>query len=107
MLFRSHPALWAGDYHREGLRWLECHQESKCVYAFERRGGGERLAAVFNFSGREQTFRLELPGAKGLRVLLDSAAAYRESGGGAWLPLPPEGAELRLEPYGGIYCLAQ
>lgn len=106
-LYLDHPALWAGDYHREGFRWLDCHQESKCVYAFERRGGGERLAAVFNFSGREQTFRLELPGAKGLRVLLDSAAAYRESGGGAWLPLPPEGAELRLEPYGGIYCLAQ
>ena len=47
------------------------------------------------------------PTGVGAAKLLDSAAAYRESGGGAWLPLPPEGAELRLEPYGGIYCLAQ
>lgn len=106
-LYLEHPALWAGDYRQDGFQWIDCHQEEACVYAFERRGGGERLAAVFNFSRQEQPFRLRLEGAQRLRVLLDSGAAYGESGGGACLPLPAEGLELRLRPYGAVYYLAE
>lgn len=106
-LYLEHPALWAGDYRQDGFQWIDCHQEEACVYAFERRGGGERLAAVFNFSRQEQPFRLRLEGAQRLRVLLDSGAVYGESGGGACLSLPQSGVELRLRPYGAVYYLAE
>lgn len=103
-LYLDHPALWAGDYDREGFQWIDCHQEEKCVYAFERRGGGERLAAVFNFSSREQAFLLKLDGAKALRPLLDSDPS-RDHGPSEAFALPPEGARLDLPPYSGFYFL--
>ena len=103
-LYLDHPALWAGDYDREGFQWIDCHQEEKCVYAFERRGGGERLAAVFNFSSREQAFLLKLDGAKALRPLLDSDPS-RGHGPSEAFALPPEGARLDLPPYSGFYFL--
>ena len=61
---------------------------------------------MFNFSDREQDFRLKLEGVQTLQVLLDSGAPYRETGGGARLPLPPEGVELRLKPYCALYYIA-
>ena len=104
-IYLAHPALWARDYDRDGFQWIDCHQESKCVYAFERMGGKERLAAVFNFSSREQTFRLKLENAKKYRVLLDSNAAYKQTGATGDIPLPAGGVELRLKPCTAIYYL--
>ena len=71
-LYLQHPALWKGDYDPEGFAWLDCHQEARCIYAVERRGGGERLAAVFHFGDRPQTYTLSLPGVKRAETLLDS-----------------------------------
>ncbi len=53
-IYLESPALWEKDFDREGFTWLDCHQEPRCLYAFERRGGGKRMAAVFNFSGQRQ-----------------------------------------------------
>lgn len=103
--YLDHPALWAKDYGREGFQWIDCHQEDKCVYAFERMGGKERLAAVFNFSDREQTFHMKLENAKKYRVLLDSNAPYQETGATGDIPLPAGGVELALKPYTAIYYL--
>ena len=67
------PALWELDYERDGFQWLDCHQEEKCIYAFERRGRRERLVAVFNFSDKAwKTFPLEVPGARELRPVFSS-----------------------------------
>ncbi len=104
-IYLDHPALWAKDYGQEGFQWIDCHQESKCVYAFERTGGKERLAAVFNFSDREQTFQMKLENAKKYRVLLDSNAPYRETGATGDMPLPADGVELALRPYTAVYYL--
>ena len=49
-LYLAHPALWERDYADDGFAWLDCHQEARVVYAFERRGGGERLVCVLNLS---------------------------------------------------------
>ena len=104
-LYLAHPALWAKDFVQDGFQWIDCHQEEKCVYAFERRGGRERLAAVFNFSDKAQTFLLNPEQAKKYRVLLSSGAPYRETGATGDMPLPSEGVELELNPYAGIYLL--
>ena len=66
-LYLEAPGALGGGFRPRGFRWIDCHQEEKCVYALERAGGGERIAAVFNFSDRVQDYVLELPGITALR----------------------------------------
>ena len=47
--YLEHPAFSAEDYTQKGFRWIECDATEQCVYAFERIGEEERIAAVFNF----------------------------------------------------------
>ena len=105
-LYLEHPALWAADFDPAGFRWIDCHQEEKCVYALERAGGGERIAAVFNFSGRVQDYVLELPGITALEALIDSDwDVYGGKTPRAEKPLKPQagGFALELAPYSGAY----
>ncbi|MCD8326302.1 MAG: 1,4-alpha-glucan branching protein GlgB [Lachnospiraceae bacterium] len=72
-VYEKNEAFWMLDYQREGFEWLDCHQESRCLYVFERRSRWQRILAVFNFSDQEQKdYRHEVPKAYGLRLLLDS-----------------------------------
>lgn len=52
-IYLETPAFWALDYDREGFRWVDCHEEEKCVYAFLRTDGKQELLALFNFSEKE------------------------------------------------------
>ena len=73
LLYLSQPALYEMDYERGGFLWLDCAQEVRCLYAFERRSKKERILAVFNLSGREQKdYRLRIPDAKRLTLLIAS-----------------------------------
>ena len=80
-LYLSCPALW-NDFDTDGFRWLDCHEEEKCIYAFERRGGGRRIAAVFNFSDIEQkSFALKIENAQNLNVIISTdSEIYNENG---------------------------
>ena len=105
-LYLEHPALWAADFDPAGFRWIDCHQEEKSVYALERAGGGERIAAVFNFSDRVQDYVLELPGITALEALIDSDwDVYGGKTPRAEKPLKPQagGFALELAPYSGAY----
>ena len=53
-LYLACSALWQWDYRPEGFRWIDCHQETRCIYSIERRSGEQKLIALFNFSGIEQ-----------------------------------------------------
>lgn len=53
-LYLKHPEFWQWDYKPEGFRWIDCHQESRCIYAMERSSEKEKLIALFNFSGIAQ-----------------------------------------------------
>lgn len=71
--YLAHPAFSEKDYDSDGFLWLDCHSEERCVYAFERIGKNERIAAIFNFSGVEQAgYQLEIPDAAGLELLFSS-----------------------------------
>ena len=71
--YLEHPAFSEKDYDSDGFLWLDCHSEERCVYAFERIGKNERIAAIFNFSGVEQAgYQLEIPDAAGLELLFSS-----------------------------------
>lgn len=111
-LYLKHSALSSGDYDQKGFEWLDCHQEARCIYAFERRDSKERIAAVFNFSDKEQKdFELTVPDGKELQVLL---ASDRDIYGGivqyekkTVITLREETAKLTLSPYSAVYYSVQ
>ena len=71
-LYLQSPALWARDDDPDGFAWLDCHREAQCLYLLERRGGGQRLGAAFNFSDRPQRFALPTDPDTGARMLLST-----------------------------------
>ena len=72
-LYITTPALSAKDYENAGFQWLDCHQEERCIYAFERTDGKDRIVAVFNFSDEDQKgYELPITDAKELEVILAS-----------------------------------
>ena len=108
-LYLSHSALWQEDDREQGFRWLDCHQEERCIYAMERRSAKERLVFVFNFSDQTQDgYQLPVEGCTGLRLILSTE--WEEYGGGVkrnegFLPVLHNQVQLSLPPYSGL-CLA-
>ena len=108
-LYLSHSALWQEDDREQGFRWLDCHQEERCIYAMERRSAKERLVFVFNFSDQTQDgYQLPVEGCSGLRPILSTE--WEEYGGGVKrdegvLPAQHNQVQLSLPPYSGL-CLA-
>ncbi|MBD5560987.1 MAG: 1,4-alpha-glucan branching protein GlgB [Clostridia bacterium] len=71
--YLTNPAFYAEDYSQNGFEWLDCAQEERRLYAILRRGGGRRIAAVFNFSEVvQENFTVQIPEAAGIEVLLYS-----------------------------------
>ncbi len=109
-LYLEHPALYEKDYEAEGFRWLDCHQEERCIYAFERASEEERIIAVFSLGDQAQEdYRLPVPDAAGLLLLL--AADSVEYGGtkdySGQERLTPEKGEVALSfgPFCARYYL--
>ena len=108
-LYLNHSALWQEDDREQGFRWLDCHQEERCIYAMERRSEKERLVFVFNFSNQTQDgYQLPVEGGAGLRPILSTE--WEEYGGGvkrneSVLPVQHNQVQLSLPPYSGL-CLA-
>lgn len=109
-LYLEHSALWEMDYRDEGFQWIDCHQEEKCVYVFERKSKKERIAAVFNFSHQKQTYELTLPGCQKLKELLSSDL---EIYGGSQKRRHPArwsvngSCTLELPPFSGSYYIVE
>ena len=74
-LYLEHSALWEKDYSADGFQWIDCHQEGKCVYAFQRNSKKEQIVSVFNFSDQEQMYELSLPDVSKIKELLNSDLA--------------------------------
>lgn len=108
-LYLNHSALWQEDDREQGFRWLDCHQEGRCIYAMERRSEKERLVFVFNFSNQTQDgYQLPVEDCSGLRPILSTE--WEEYGGGvkrdeSVLPAQHNQVQLSLSPYSGL-CLA-
>ena len=108
-LYLNHSALWQEDDREQGFRWLDCHQEERCIYAMERRSEKERLVFVFNFSNQTQDgYQLPVEGCSGLRPILSTE--WEAYGGGvkrdeSFLLAQHNQVQLSLPPYSGL-CLA-
>lgn len=101
-LYLNHSALYEKDYAPEGFQWLDCHQEDRCIYAFERRSEKERIIAVFNFSNVDQkAYTLYIPDAGKLKILLYS----RQTESRAFPELKSEDGKYMfdLQPYSAVY----
>ena len=106
-LYLTHPAFYQQDYATDGFHWIDCHQETRCIYAFERTALKERILAVFNFSDQEQKdYKLELKEAKKLTLLLASDAqeyAGVKKYDNPEIKLKKGEALLSLSPYSAVY----
>ena len=72
-LYLEHSALWEKDFDNDGFMWIDCHEEGRCIYAYERRSLAERLVIVCKFTDTpEENYYCHIEGAKELRLLLAS-----------------------------------
>lgn len=72
MIYKNNPALYELDYAKEGFQWIDCHQEDKCIYVFERKGSSQRILTILNFSNEIQTYQLKADTIKSLKLLIAS-----------------------------------
>ena len=74
-LYLEHSALWEKDFDNDGFMWIDCHEEGRCIYAYERRSSTERLVIVCKFINTpEENYYCHVEGASGLKLLLASDA---------------------------------
>ena len=107
LIYQTHPALSQKDYTPDGFQWIDCHQEVRCIYAFERRSDQERILAIFNFSDTlQEKYEFEVKDAKKLTILIASdmeqyagTKKYKAMN----IPMQNGKAILDLEPYSAIY----
>lgn len=107
-IYLQHLALSEKDYDPDGFRWLDCHQEERCIYAFERIGSSERIIAVFNFSNCEQIYQLKVRNSQTVQVLLSSNWVIYggdETNCGANLTPKNNILELTMKPYTALYMV--
>ncbi len=110
-IYLNHPALYWQDYVSDGFQWLDCHQEERCIYAFERSCGSERIAAVFNFSDEvQEDYLLTVKNAHTLKLLIASDMdlyAGEKHDTVKKITLENETATLTLNAYSGVYYLIE
>ncbi len=62
------------DYDGENFKWLDCHQEERCIYTILRQHyGNKSLVAIFNFSAvTQEDYQVLLPSRLSARLILNS-----------------------------------
>ena len=72
-VYLEYPALYKNDYKFSGFKWIDCQQEDKCIYVFERICEEQRIIAIFNFSNEEQkNYELKVDSINKMRLIIDS-----------------------------------
>ncbi len=62
-LYLTHSALWEREEDPASFQWLDCHQETACVYIILRTSHAETMVAGFNFSEEAQTASVPVEGS--------------------------------------------
>lgn len=106
-IYLQEEALSQYDYEKHGFQWIDCHQENRCIYAFERTADSSRVVAVFNFSDKLQEYELAVKNAKGLvrlissdNVIYSGNSRYSEM---EYLELKSGNVKMELPAFSGIY----
>jgi 1,4-alpha-glucan branching enzyme len=76
-LYRNTAALHRHDFEAEGFEWVDCHDASQSVLSFMRKGNGETLIVILNFTPiPRQGYRIGVPGGGNYRVIFNSDSTY-------------------------------
>lgn len=108
MIYRNTPALYEMDYDTSGFKWIDCHQEKRCIYVFERISKSQNMIAVLNFSDKKQIYELCANDIKQLKLLLSSdeerfgGNTYYESNR---YPAKNGVIKIEIEAYTGMYFI--
>ena len=81
--YHAHPALWACDFEWSGYEWIDFADAERSVLIYWRRGGGEQLICIHNFTPEYHgDYRISLPHhLKRIREIFNSdAECYGGSG---------------------------
>lgn len=61
------------DYEKDNFKWLDCDSEEDCIYAFLRRGNGENIVAMFNFSDwKKSQYTVKIGDCTEVGLLIDT-----------------------------------
>ena len=71
-LYLKSPALYKWDYEKNGFEWVDCHDETRLIYAFRRNSDEQCMLCIFNFSYFEQDYELCLDYECSLKPVLSS-----------------------------------
>lgn len=71
-IYLENSALYSEDYNAEGFEWLDCQSEERCVYSFLRKGTGQTILSIFNFSDKNIKYKLKLSNISLIELLIDS-----------------------------------
>ena len=80
-LYLNTPALSEGDYTKSGFQWIDCHQEQKCIYAFERNSATQKIFVIFNFSDKIQKYDLDTTNCNYKKLTLKLSSEEKQYGG--------------------------
>lgn len=72
MIYKNNPAMYELDYDKSGFKWIDCHQENKCLYVFERACDKQRLFVILNFSDQKHSYEFNAPDISSLNLILSS-----------------------------------
>lgn len=102
-----HPALFELDECQEGFQWIDCHQEDKCIYIFERFSSCERIVAVFHFSNKKyENFVLKVDHASYLQEIFSSQRDIyggNEKDFGTVIEKKDEHFTIAIQPFSATY----
>lgn len=111
-IYLENPAFFAMDYEQEGFQWLDCHQEERVIYIYERTDKKQTCIVVLNLSDKEQknvTFTTDK--GKNLKLMLSTdMTCYGGNGqeqAGDVAELENGKAVIDLPPYSGKLYLVE
>ena len=104
-IYLNYSSLYKEDYIEDGFKWLDCHQEDRCIYVYERKSDSETLIVLLNFSDKYQ---------ENYEVIIDSAEVevvlntdWQDFGGetprnGEIYSIKDKKLNINLRPFSGI-----
>lgn len=106
-IYVTEPAFFTFDHNECGFNWIDCHQEERCIYAFERTCDNNKIIAVFNFSKYAHDYDLYFNNNIDLEVLLSNSEETYGGHGvykkGQKLSTIDNKITLHLEPFSGLF----